>query len=298
MSSGLLPNGPFPNVATGWNGGGSAGGTTSGVINSGTAWGTPFNSWINGVTGGTFTINNYFADTTGVTSNSRLFVSFKSDSYPADFTFDTPVGSTTPVGRVMYTDMHLASGTPSGTFPGNCPTQGSDLTNQEDAAEYLLFELGSCVSGSPVVGPPTQFFPATFTRDFQASCQNGFRPVWHLFSYEDTTGSDSNITFTAFTADSEAQLGTEYPQNTTVAVASGANACPNGPSCSTAFVSVDVDSKLLLASGGRPRLRHPAVRVALVATGEHDARPVDRQVPRPTSSRHRRTTACRTSEPR
>jgi hypothetical protein len=266
-----LPNGPFPNVAT-WIGdvspcGGCSSGA-NGVINSGAAWGSSFNTWMTNVgaaTGGTFPINPWREDTSSVSSASRLFVTYDGSNsttsgYPADFTFDTPLGGGTKAGRVMYTDMHLANGDPSGTFPSNCPTQGSALLQQEDAAEYLLFDLSGCVSGSPLPGPP-KYTPATFTRDFQGVCPTGYRVVWRNFYWEDYTPSDTNIAFTAWTADSEAQLGTQYPA-APLATASGPDNCPIadaaavGPSCMSAFVGVGVDPKLV--ASGTPAWGSPA----------------------------------------
>ena len=270
-----------------------SGNSTTGVINTVPVYGQNFDAWMKavGATGGTtFTINPWREDSSAVAAASRLFVTFNgndgtTNNYPADFTFDTPLGAASPVGRVMYTDMHLANGTPSGTFPGNCPAQGGALSQQEDAAEYLLFDLGSCVNGLP---PPVtmQYNPATFTRDYQATCPgvpgpdgstSGSRPVWHAFQYEDTTPSDSNIMFTAYTADSQAQLGSQYmaaPLN----VASGADNCagspPAGPSCSTAFVGVDVDTQLQAAgvpkSGQPPYSSHSWLRVTMTLNPSSD----------------------------
>jgi len=254
------------------------------VINSATAWGTPFDAWMKAVgatAGNNITINPDREDTKSVTANSQMFVSYQATTWPADFTFNTPVGSATPAGRVMYTDMHLANGTPSGTFPGNCPPQGGALSQQEDAAEYLLFDLGACVNGLP---PPVtqQYNPATFTRDYDATnaCPSGYRPVWHLFQYEDTTPSDSNITFTAYTADSQAQLGTQYMVAPLI-TASGGDVCPPtpwppypGPSCSSEFVSVDVDTQLKAAgvptTGQPPYSSHPWLRVNMTLNPSSD----------------------------
>lgn len=176
----LLPNGPFPNVATWVGDNGPPGNPTSatGDINTGSTWGASFNSWMTAVSaaaGGQFTINPWREDTSAVSSASRLFVSYDGDNgttqgYPADFTFDTPLGGSA-LGRVMFTDMHLANGNPSGTFPGNCPTQGTTLLSQEAAAEYLIFDLGSCVSGQPV---PTNYPPISTTGNgTNSTCSGG-----------------------------------------------------------------------------------------------------------------------------
>jgi hypothetical protein len=244
-TSAMLPTGPFPGVAT-WMGDVS-GGTDLGVINTAQMYGNNLDLWliaIGATAGNTITINPVREDTSAVSAASRLFVSYQATGDPADFTFDTPLGGMAS-GRVMYTDMHLASGTPSGTFPGNCPTQGTALIQQEDAAEYLLFDLGSCVNGAMPL-PPPQYAPSTFTRDFQGTCPMGSKVVWRFFYWEDATPSDSNIVFGAYTADTQAQLGTQFPL-VNLATASGPDNCPNGPSCASSFVGVDVDPALVAA---------------------------------------------------
>jgi hypothetical protein len=188
-----------------------------------------------------------------------------------DFTFDTPVGAATQPGRVMFTDMHLANGNPSGTFPTNCPSQGSTLLTQEDAAEYLLFDLGACASGTPV--QPPVYHQATFTRDFDGTCPSGSHAVWRDFYWEDATPSNSSIVFSAATADTEAQLPTEYT-SVSLATASGPNVCPGGPSCATAFVGVNVDP--LFVAAGLPTQGQPAtashewLRVTMVLNPSSD----------------------------
>ena len=232
-TSTALANGPFPNVAN-WIADGS-GGAVTGVIDTSQAYGQTFDTWMQavGATANTLiTINPQREDTSSVVAaSSRQFVYYQADGYPADFTFDTPVGSAMPVGRVMYTDMHLANGNPFGTFPTNCPTQGSALLQQEDAAEYLLFDLGACVTGLPIPMGSKQYDPSTFTRDYQAVCPSGFRPRWRWFQWSDTLPKDSNIVFAAYTADTEAQLGTEFtpPLPVTLFTSTAGNPGPVNP---------------------------------------------------------------------
>ncbi len=253
------------------------------MINSGTAWGTPFNTWMTNVgaaSGGTFTINPNRIDVSSVTGASELYAYYQSNNDPANFVFNTPIGSASPVGRVMYTDMHLANGTPSGTFPGNCPTQGTALTAQEDAAEYLLFDLAGCVSGTPIAGPTQQYYPATFTRDFQATCPAQTEPVWQNFYWSDSTPGNSNIVFAASTADTEAQLATQYPVVPLI-TASGANNCPAGTSCSAFPIAVStnpgvaVDAALQTggspAGGSPPIASHAWLRVTMTLNPTSDA---------------------------
>jgi hypothetical protein len=74
------------------------------------------------------------------------------------FSFDTPVNPTTAgqyCGRAVFSDLHV-SGDPSTTDnpppPGGCDT--GDLSPQEKALEFMLFDLSSCVI--PDSQPPPQ----------------------------------------------------------------------------------------------------------------------------------------------
>jgi len=220
---------PFPNVAN-WIYWGSDSGydpppSFEGQINTGFQTGTDFSTWMGLVgaqtTAGKFLVNASRYGTTSVTANSRLFVSYtgrytydNGASYysgtptgPADFTFDTPVGATNQYGRVMFTDMHLSSGQLTGSFPSECPSGA--LTPQEKAAEFLLFDLGACLTNLPP--PPPAYYPATFTRDYQGVCPTGQSVVWRFFDWETHTPGDSSINFKAQTADTQALLATATP---------------------------------------------------------------------------------------
>jgi hypothetical protein len=88
------------------------------------------------------------------------------------FSFDTPIGlaAAEQCGRVVYSDLHVSGGANSQAEPGIKPdypgfTSGGlvpngcdmhDLTPQEKALEFMIFDLSSCLTpvGQPIK-PPT-----------------------------------------------------------------------------------------------------------------------------------------------
>jgi hypothetical protein len=85
------------------------------------------------------------------TSNPAL-VEYYSFGTPV-FTNGVPDGGV-QCGKVVLSDLHVASGNVGGgTFPGNCVQTGG-LTPQEKALEFLLFDLSSCIQNDALPPPP------------------------------------------------------------------------------------------------------------------------------------------------
>jgi hypothetical protein len=68
--------------------------------------------------------------------------------YPQNFQFTTPNEKSLPerCGKVVFSDMHVASGSTSATnkpYPSGC--SNDPLTPQEKALAFMFFDISSCV---------------------------------------------------------------------------------------------------------------------------------------------------------
>ncbi len=86
-----------------------------------------------------------------------LYATAPHSDTPLHYTFDTPV-NTAPAsqcGRVLYSDFHVTdvATTSSVHYPKECST--GPMTAQEKVLEFMIFDLASCVAGTPPPPPPT-----------------------------------------------------------------------------------------------------------------------------------------------
>ena len=149
---------PFQNMAV-WNPNAGASTTQVGLIDTSTATGKDFATWL-GVVGALSGPDQMILqatrwDVNAVRSPSEQFIYATSpQSQTLQFDFFTPVGvpQAQQCGRVSFSDFHVVDQQiTSATFPSECPM--APMTAQEKALEFMLFNLASCVPGPQ---PPCQ----------------------------------------------------------------------------------------------------------------------------------------------
>ena len=95
-----------------------------------------------------------------IVAPSRMWMSLNdpfAGAVPMHYTFNTPVGvpAAQQCGRVLYDDFHVEDAMTHGsTFPNECA--GGPMTPQEKLLEFMIFDLGSCITPDiPTCTPKT-----------------------------------------------------------------------------------------------------------------------------------------------
>ncbi|HXK16942.1 MAG TPA: discoidin domain-containing protein, partial [Polyangiaceae bacterium] len=101
-------------------------------------------------------------------------------------------------GLACKVDTISATGVPNKVCKatGACGAVGTACLTAADCCG-----AGALCVADKCAAKPNYAGAASFSRDFVASCQPGFKPHWGLFEYHLTTLSDSHIAFAASTAD-------------------------------------------------------------------------------------------------
>ncbi len=167
-------SGPFgsANLAS-WDPGANNLGTVSTSIVTTLPGGAPFpkgqalKDWLGNVgalQGGKLTVQEARHNATVSAANAASQAWIVADTGPTQyFSFDTPLAAAPDkqCGRVVFSDLHVGGasgdygGSPKGaTTPSGCAS--ADLSPQEKALEFMLFDLSSCVTpkGEPPKPPP------------------------------------------------------------------------------------------------------------------------------------------------
>ena len=114
--------------------------------------GAAFATWMQNVmasTGaGQFTITQSRESCTSVDNSKAerwVYIQDGSTQVPQNFQFTTPQESPADnrCGKVVFSDMHVASDFSSGNFPSGC--SNTPLTSQEKALAFMFFDISSCV---------------------------------------------------------------------------------------------------------------------------------------------------------
>ena len=152
--------GPWEGVAT-WNADQSSPPDQNGIINTTFPKGQAFAQWLVNVGAssvlGQMPVKVVRRDADAVLTAQEWMSASTPAGIPLHFTFNTPVTAQPDdqCGRVVFSDFHVADSYNTGiAFPGECSNNG--MTPQEKLVEFMLFDLGSCVTPDiPTCTPKT-----------------------------------------------------------------------------------------------------------------------------------------------
>jgi hypothetical protein len=158
---------PWPATAT-WIGVGTDLNTVTGAVDTSFPKGMSFADWLIAVGASTtrgqipLMMAQHSVDAPLPVGTQRWIYTDTPTASVQYMTFNTPVEETTDnqCGRAVFTDLHVGVGSgtshPDVAFPMGCTAPTLDMSPQEKALEFMLFDLSSCVLPDMVAPvPPT-----------------------------------------------------------------------------------------------------------------------------------------------
>lgn len=140
---------PYPDFQTIAEWGGAAVVGTSYDVDTSFPKGAAFSAWLQGVGASTTPNKIDLASVTysvgAVRKPAQSWIK-RGDDAVRYFSFNTPIGAEPEqqCGRVVFGDLHV-SGRGGGDFPGACGAASADLTPEQLALEFLVFDALACV---------------------------------------------------------------------------------------------------------------------------------------------------------
>ncbi len=147
----LHNNGPFATVGD-WDVGNNSAADQDGIIDQSFPKGEIFAQWLVNVgastTLGLMPVKVVRQNIDSVNGDvAQRWMSMSDGVTPLHLTFNTPVGAEPEdqCGRALYSDFHVADASVADvTFPNGC--DNNPMTPQEKLVEFMLFDLGSCLT--------------------------------------------------------------------------------------------------------------------------------------------------------